>query len=123
MKTDNPDITRSSGNVFADLDLPNPEELKTKTQLTLLIKKIIKQRNWTQQQAADTLGIKQPDVSALTRGKKLEHYSIERLIRFLQLLEQDVTMSRTITVKSDELAPEGVVIADSQLAKDMQVAK
>ncbi len=115
------DYVIGSHNIFADLDLPNPEELQTKTKLTLLIKKIIKQRDWTQQQAADALGIKQPDVSALTRGKKLEHYSIERLMQFLRKLEQDVTM--TITVKSNELAPEGVVIAESQLAKDIHVAK
>ena len=59
----------ASGNVFADLELPNAEELHTKTKLTLLIKRLIKQRGWTQQQAADALGIKQPDVSELSRGQ------------------------------------------------------
>ena len=99
-----------SNNIFADLDLPNAEELQTKTRLTLLIKKIIKQRDWTQQQAADVLGIKQPDVSDLTRGKKLEHYSIERLMQFLSKLEQRVS----ITVSSPELPSEEIVISASQ---------
>ena len=107
MKTGDKDFTLSSGNVFADLELLNAEELHTKTKLTLLIKRVIKQRGWTQQQTADALGIKQPDVSALTRGKKLEHYSVERLMTFLSRLEQKVT----ITVSSDELPPEEIVIA------------
>lgn len=115
------DYIIGSGNIFADLDLPNPEDLQTKTQLTLLIKKIIKQRGWTQKKAAETLEIKQPDVSDLTRGKKLEHYSIDRLAQFLRKLEQDVTM--TITVRSDELAPEGVVIAANRLSNEIQAAK
>ena len=100
------DFTLGSGNVFADLDLPDPEELQLKTKLTLLIKRIIQQRGWTQQQAADALGIKQPDVSELSRGQRLEHYSVERLLNFLSKLEQKVT----ITVNSDELPPEEIVL-------------
>ena len=111
MKTSDKDFTLSSGNVFADLGFPNAEELKTKTKLTLLITRIIKQRGWTQQQAADALGIKQPDVSELSRGQRLEHYSVERLMNFLSLLEQKVT----ITVSSAELPTEEIVVAASAL--------
>lgn len=110
MKTKNKNITHSSGNVFADLDLPNPEELQLKARLTHLITRIIKQRGWTQSQAAKALGIKQPDVSELSRGERLEHYSVERLMHFLGRLEQKVT----ITVSSRELPREEIVIAASQ---------
>jgi predicted XRE-type DNA-binding protein len=111
MKTKNETITRSSGNVFADLDLPNPEELQLKARLTHLITRIIKQRGWTQSQAAKALGIKQPDVSELSRGERLEHYSVERLMHFLGRLEQKVT----ITVSSKELPAAEIVIAASQI--------
>ena len=100
-------LTRSSGNVFADLELANPEELHLKARLIHLINHIIELRGWTQGQAADALGIKQPDVSALSRGKKLEHYSVERLMHFLGRLEQRVT----ITVSSSEGPAEEIVVA------------
>jgi predicted XRE-type DNA-binding protein len=111
MKTRSKPITRSSGNVFADLELSNPEELQLKARLTHLITRIIKQRGWTQQQAAKALGIKQPDVSELSRGQKLDHYSVERLMYFLSRLEQKVT----ITVSSRELPLEEIVIATHQV--------
>ena len=114
MTTHKKDFTLGSGNVFADLDLPNPEELQLKTKLTLLIKRIVEQRGWTQQQAADALGIKQPDVSELSRGQRLEHYSVERLLNFLSNLEQRVT----ITVSSAELPPEEIVVAARAKAEE-----
>lgn len=106
--------TLGSGNVFADLDLPDAEELQLKTRLTLLIKRITEQRGWTQQQTAEALGIKQPDVSALSRGQRLEHYSAERLMHFLSRLHQRVT----ITVSSDELLTEEIVIAAQAIDKE-----
>lgn len=96
----------SSGNVFADLDLPNPEALQLKARLTHRIARIIKQRGWTQRHAAQVLGIKQPDVSELIRGERLEHYSVERLMVFLSKLEQTVT----ITISSNELPTEEIVV-------------
>ena len=115
-KMDDTRITQSSGNVFADIGLPNPEELQLKARLTHLITEIVENREWTQQQTADTLGIKQPDVSALFRGKRLEHYSVERLMTFLTKLEQKVT----ITVSSDEIAAQEIVIAGTQLEQVAQ---
>jgi predicted XRE-type DNA-binding protein len=57
----------SSGNIFAELGLPNPEQELLKARLTLQIYKIIKQRGLTQARAGEILGIKQPHVSALMR--------------------------------------------------------
>src|SRR5260370_41067612 len=79
----------SSGNVFADLGLPNPEQELMKAELTLQICRIIKQRGMTQVEAAKTLGIKQPHVSLLIRNRA-GSFSLGRLMEFLTALVQDV---------------------------------
>jgi predicted XRE-type DNA-binding protein len=79
----------SSWNVFADLGVENPEEALAKAELARQIAKLIKKKKLTQKQAADILGIDQPKISALIRGR-LHSFSLERLIRFLNELGQDV---------------------------------
>jgi predicted XRE-type DNA-binding protein len=79
----------SSGNVFADLGIENPEEELTKAKLVLEIEKIIKKKKLNQTQAAKVMGINQPKVSALIR-RKLDGFSVERLIHFLNMLGQDI---------------------------------
>ncbi len=87
-------MTKSSGNVFADLGLPNPEQELLKARLTLQIYKIVKKRGLTQARAGELLGIKQPHVSALMRNRA-GNFSVGRLMEFLTALGQDVK----ITVK------------------------
>lgn len=58
-----------SGNVFADMDLSNPEEHLLKARLARLINKAIEEKNWTQRHTAEVLGITQPKVSDLARGR------------------------------------------------------
>jgi predicted XRE-type DNA-binding protein len=82
-------VHASSGNVFADLGLPDAEERAVKADLAQQIGEIIAQQGWTQAQAALALGIDQPKVSALLRGR-LSGFSTDRLLRFLNDLEQDV---------------------------------
>ncbi|HEX9727891.1 MAG TPA: helix-turn-helix transcriptional regulator [Gemmatimonadales bacterium] len=82
-------VEQSSGNVFADLGLPNPEERLAKADLGLAIAREIEARHLTQSEAADLLGLAQPDISNLMRGR-LSGYSIERLTRLLNLLGRDV---------------------------------
>ena len=82
----------SSGNVFADLGLPNPEQMLVKAELARKIGEIIETRNLTQIEAAEILGIDQPKVSALTRGR-LTGFSTERLFRFLNALGNDVEIA------------------------------
>lgn len=84
-----------SGNVFADLGLPNPEQELVKASLTLRIHRIIRQRGLTQKEAAVLLGVKQPQVSLLMRNRS-GNFSMSRLIDFLTALGQDVQ----ITVRS-----------------------
>ena len=85
-------ITESSGNVFADLGLPNPEQELMKAELTLQIYRIIKQRGLTQVEAAKALGIKQPHVSLLMRNRA-GSFSVGRLMEFLTALGQDVEIA------------------------------
>jgi predicted XRE-type DNA-binding protein len=84
------DIQVSSGNIFADLGMPNSDEMLMKAELVRqIITEIVSQRKLNQVQAAEVLGIDQPKVSALMRGK-LTGFSTERLFRFLNALGCDV---------------------------------
>lgn len=82
-------VQQSSGNVFADLNLSNPEERLIKAELASKISRTIEQKNLTQIEAAELLGIDQPKVFALTRGR-LSGFSTARLLRFLNALGNDV---------------------------------
>lgn len=79
----------SSGNVFADLNIPEPSLYLAKAQLAHQICTIIEERNLTQVEAAEILRINQPKVSALTRGN-LDGFKCDRLFKFLNLLDQDI---------------------------------
>jgi predicted XRE-type DNA-binding protein len=85
-------ICPSSGNVFADLRIPNPEWYLVKSALAVQIVKIIKRRRLTQAAAGKQLDINQPKVSALLNGR-LDGFSTDRLIRFLNALGCDVKIS------------------------------
>jgi len=78
-----------SRNVFKDLGIPNAEEHFVKAQLVFKIDTLMKERHLKQIEAADLLGIKQPDVSKMLRGE-FRQFSVERLLRFLVALDQDV---------------------------------
>jgi predicted XRE-type DNA-binding protein len=86
------EIHNSSGNVFADLGLPNPQEHLAKADLAHSIIRLIKLARLTQKEAAKRLGVDQPKISALIRGR-LQDFSIERLMRFVTALDQDVVIS------------------------------
>src|SRR5687768_6381028 len=79
----------SSGNVFADLDLPNPDLALAKAELVQRIRDLISDRKLTQARAGQLLGLDQPKVSSLVRGG-VAGYSIDRLFRFLNALGQRV---------------------------------
>ncbi|MER8917689.1 helix-turn-helix domain-containing protein [Mesorhizobium sp. M0761] len=77
----------SSGNVFADLRFDNPEEELLKAKLAREIRAIIKHRRLTQAKAAEMLGMKQPDVSAIVTGRTGK-FSIDHLVRCLESLNR-----------------------------------
>ena len=82
-------IVRGSGNVFADLGLPDAEERQTKLRLALALNTVIGAQRLTQAAAAARLGLNQPKVSAL-RNYKLEGFSVERLMTLLNALDRDI---------------------------------
>jgi predicted XRE-type DNA-binding protein len=86
------DYTIGSGNVFADLGLPNSDEALAKADLAHKISLIVRERGLTQVQTAKLLGVDQPKVSALIRGR-LSGFSLERLMRFLILLGHDIKIT------------------------------
>jgi predicted XRE-type DNA-binding protein len=101
-------VTPSSGNVFADLGLAEPEEELTKAQLASHIRQVIRRRRLTQMAAAALMGIDQPKVSALLNGR-LANFSSERLMRLLTTLGQDVD----ITVKPRNRARGRIRVIDA----------
>ena len=78
-----------SGNIFADIGLPNAEEHLIKAQLVYKIHRLMKARGLTQVAAAKLFGVKQPDVSKMLHGD-FNQFSVERLLRFLVALGRDV---------------------------------
>jgi predicted XRE-type DNA-binding protein len=83
------EVTPSSGNVFADLELPEPDNVLAKAEIAAKVSSIISHRRLTQSEAAQILGVDQPKVSALMRGR-LSGFSTDRLLRFLNSLGRDV---------------------------------
>jgi predicted XRE-type DNA-binding protein len=94
------EVTEGSGNVFADLGLPNADLELIKARLTLQIYRIIKDRGITQTEAGKILGIPQPHVSALARNRS-GNFSVGRLIDFLTALGQDVEITVRPTRKDN----------------------
>ena len=82
----------SSGNIFADLGFPNPEQELLKAQLTLQIHGILKDSKLIQAQIAKILGVRQPQVSLLMRNRA-GNFSVGRLMEFLTALHHDVEIT------------------------------
>jgi len=78
-----------SQNVFKDLGVRNADEHLVKAQLVFKIDTLMKKRGLKQIEAADLFGIRQPDVSKMLSGD-FRQFSVERLLRFLVALDQDV---------------------------------
>ena len=78
-----------SQNIFADIGILNAEEHLIKAQLVIKINTLIQELSLTQIQAAKILGVQQPDVSKMLNGD-FKQFSLERLMRFLVSLGQDV---------------------------------
>jgi predicted XRE-type DNA-binding protein len=98
-------ITRSSGNIFADLGLENPQEHYVKAHLVMLISKMIESQRLTQGEAASLIGLRQPDMSKLLRGR-FEGFSLERLLKFVRALGSDVE----IKIKPSRPKQEGKIL-------------
>ena len=82
-------VEMSSGNIFADLGLPDAETHFLKAQIVSEIYRLTHERKLTQIQAGKLMGISQPEVSRLFKGNFRE-YSIDRLMSFLTAFDRDV---------------------------------
>ena len=89
--TNSTEFVKSSGNVFADLDLEDAEELLTRAKLGAAVRNILENRNLKQQEIARLLNIKQPEVSNIMQGK-YHLFSEARLFGFLNRLKKKVTI-------------------------------
>lgn len=85
-------MTRGTGNVFADIGVPDPEVALVKAQLASRIVDLIEARGLTQVQAAAILGTDQPRVSDIVRGS-LQQFTADRLMRFITALGSDVEIA------------------------------
>lgn len=106
--SEEPELVWSSGNVFADLGLKDPDLLLTKAEIAIAITNVIRERGLTQSVAAHELGIDQAKVSALMRGR-LDSVSLQRLTVWARRLGIDVRVSLT---RSTEPARQGRMVAD-----------
>ena len=86
------EVTRSSGNVYADLGLPDADKLKIKTGLVIEIRKAMRSLGLTQQEAAKRMGITQPKVSDMMRGD-FSNLSERKLMDCLTRLGYDIEIS------------------------------
>lgn len=96
--------TKSSGNVFADIGVPNAGEHLAKADLVIGIAAIIRSKGLSQTAAAKLVGIAQPDLSRLMRGH-FEGFSYDRLFDVLNALGENVR----------------VVVSDAKSRKDAKL--
>jgi predicted XRE-type DNA-binding protein len=113
MKNEVTAITPGSGNVFADLGLPEPGVLLAKAALAHEIAGVVSQRGLTQTEIARILGTTQPSVSALLAGK-LSGFSMDRLIRYLNALDRDVSI--VVSPRGNANGPATVTVSGTDAA-------
>jgi predicted XRE-type DNA-binding protein len=106
-------VIPGSGNVFADLGLRNAGEKQTRVRLAVAINQIVQARHLSQTAAAHLLDISQPKISALV-NYRLEGFSVERLMHFLNALDRDVEI--VIRKKPRSRRSARVMVTESQLA-------
>jgi predicted XRE-type DNA-binding protein len=106
-------VVPGSGNVFADLGLRNAGEKQTRVRLAVAINQILQARHLSQTAAARMLDINQPKISALV-NYRLEGFSVERLMHFLNALDRDVEI--VIRRKPRSRRSARVLVTESQLS-------
>ena len=104
-------IVQSSGNVFADLGLKDADEKQTKVLLAVAINRILYARRISQVAVARLLHVNQPKISALF-NYRLEGFSVERLMHFLNALDRDVEI--TIRRRPRSSRPARIIVTDAQ---------
>jgi predicted XRE-type DNA-binding protein len=106
-------VIPGSGNVFADLGLRDADEKQTRVRLAVAINQIIQSRLLSQTEAARLLDVNQPKISALT-NYRLDGFSVERLMHFLNALDRDVEI--VIRKKPRSRRSARIMVTESQLS-------
>lgn len=101
MKKEKIEITKSSGNVFEDMNFPDAQEALAKSKLAMMIYFIIESQELSQAKAAEIMGTEQARVSDIIRGK-LSGFTIDRLFKFLLALGQDIEIKIKNHSKNDQ---------------------
>jgi predicted XRE-type DNA-binding protein len=104
------EVTHGSGNVYADLGLPDAEEMHIKAAIAYNIHKTIEKRKLTQTAAAKIIGVKQPELSNILRGR-FRGVSIGRMLIFLNRLGHDVQITIRPARRSTKASRTTVVAA------------
>ncbi len=97
----NLDYTVSSGNVFDDIGLSDSAEMKMKAQAVMILSKSIADSGMTQAEVAAVLGIDQPKISKILRGR-FRSLSLDKIFSYLTALDKDINI--TVSEKSEEVA-------------------
>ena len=84
-----------SGNVFADLGSPNPEERQLKAHLSIKLEEAIASKNLTRKQASQKIGLVQEELEKVIEGE-LSGFSVGQLIEYLNCLDREVTLSAVV---------------------------
>jgi predicted XRE-type DNA-binding protein len=106
-------VIQSSSNVFADVGLRDAGEKQTRVRLAVAINQIIEARHLSQTAAARLLDINQPKISALV-NYRLEGFSLERLMHFLNALDRDVEI--VIRRKPRSKRPARIMVTGAQVS-------
>ena len=101
-------IIRGTGSVYRDLGFENPEEWEAKADLAGVITKISRDRQWTQKQVEEHLGIKRAEVSNIYRGQ-FDRFTLGRLMAYVRQLESDVEI--VVRPRQDHLKGELAVVS------------
>jgi len=100
----------STGNVFADIGLEDAEKMEVKARLAFKISEIIKHRHMTQTQAAEVLGMPQPKLSGMLRGK-FRGISETKMLEYLNRLGRDVQIVVKKARRSNAISRMSVVLS------------
>jgi len=103
-------ITKSNGNIFADIGLVHPDRLLARAQVMARVAQIIKERGLTQKEAAKLLGLPQSKVSCLLSGK-LSLFSLDHLFELLNILDRDVEIIIKPKTRREKFATTHVLTA------------
>ena len=103
--SDERELTQSSGDVFTDSGLDNPSEWLSRANIMAEIAYLIEENGWTQTKAVERLGVLQPEISRIMRGK-LSRFSLQRLLELLTTLNRNIKMVIEPTRKRGQVSVE-----------------